>query len=585
MNGFSMNPLPLPEAWSRAAGDEGLVAMAAEIASLPGGLEPLARRRLHLLITLLLTAQAQGHARLPLGGPSLDALHQAFGEGPVDWAEFLGDPRLALLVGPVDSNRPLVLVQGGLGPGFLASRRMVEAERSLVARLRELAEGPSREAPFPEALLEAPIALTEEQRAAVRGAASGQLTLITGGPGTGKTAILAALLQALAASGLDPGRIALASPTGKAAQRMGQSLSKTPLPGLPEPSTLHRLLGWDPSRRRFRHGGESPLRVSALVVDEASMVGVELMGALLAALPPGAKLVLLGDADQLPSVEAGTVFRDLVKGLPQRCFPLTHSHRMDAADPAGRDILAAARALGAGEAPHLPMADGTETPGGPGIACWPPGEAAMQAFLRGWLGLAWAEEAPFHPGETGLDLAETQRLSHLVARWEAGRILCLLREGQGLRSSEGLNAFLHGEVQKGRGGAPFLPGEPVMARRNDARRGLFNGDQGVVLRVLREGRASLEAAFPRPGGWAFFPLEAIQGGLEHAYALTVHKAQGSEFERVALVLPEGDHPLLTREILYTALTRARRSVTILGDPGLLALGASRPLRREGGLTI
>jgi exodeoxyribonuclease V alpha subunit len=321
------------------------------------------------------------------------------------------------------------------------------------------------------------------------------------------------------------------------------------------------------------------------------MVGLELMDALLAALPMGAKLVLLGDADQLPSVEAGTVFRDLVHGMPARTFRLTHNHRMDAADPAGRAILEAAHAVGAGEAPVLREASATEEPGAPGITHWPSDDAALRTFLRRWLGHHWRlEDTPFPIEEGQLDLVVAARLSDLMARLDAGRLLSLLREGEGLRSSEGLNAFLHAEalreVRAGRTDGRFLPGEPVMVRHNDAFRGLFNGDQGVVVRVVRDGQSPrMEVAFLRPDGFVFFSLDAIQAGLDHAYALTVHKAQGSEYERVALVLPAQDHPLLTREILYTALTRAKRSVAILGDPALLALGATRTLQRAGGLVF
>jgi exodeoxyribonuclease V alpha subunit len=573
-----------PEAWIRGAGDAAPILFARELARIPKELDAPTRRRLHLLISLLLAAQAQGSTRLKLSGPVLESLLQAFGEAAVDWVSFLADPRLSPLLGGSDSDRPFVL-----GEGFLTTRRMLAAEQGVMDRIRALAASPDGSAAIPDAGLESPVPLAEEQRAAVRGAVRGRLTLVTGGPGTGKTAILAALIRMLAASGLDPEAIALASPTGKAAQRMGQSLSSTPMIGLPEPRTLHRLLGWDPRLRRFRHGVGHTLPIAALVVDEASMVGLELMDALLSALPPGAALVLLGDADQLPSVEAGTVFRDLVAGIPGRTFRLTHNHRMDAADPAGRAILEAARAVGAGQAPALRTAAATEEPGAPGIAHWPSDDASLKAFLRRWLGQHWRlEDAPIRIEEGQLDPPDAERLSNIMSRLDAGRLLSLLREGEGLRSREGLNAFLHAEASRGVGPGrperPFLPGEPVMARHNDAFRGLFNGDQGVVVRVVRDDLPPrLEAAFPRPEGFVCFPLDAIQAGLEHAYALTVHKAQGSEYERVALVLPAQDHPLLTREILYTALTRAKRSVAILGDPALLAIGAARTLQRDGGL--
>jgi exodeoxyribonuclease V alpha subunit len=169
-----------------------------------------------------------------------------------------------------------------------------------------------------------------------------------------------------------------------------------------------------------------------LVVAEASMVGLELMDALLAALPPGAKLVLLGDADQLPSVDAGTVCRDLVTGLPDHTFPLTHSHRMDAADPAGRAILEAARAVGAGQAPALREAEAAEDPGAPGIAHWPSDDAALRAFLRRWLGQHWRlEEAPFRIEEGQLEPAEAVRLAGIWARLDAGACSACCGKGRG----------------------------------------------------------------------------------------------------------------------------------------------------------
>ncbi|WP_306591235.1 ATP-dependent RecD-like DNA helicase [Geothrix sp. 21YS21S-4] len=571
-----------PEAWLRAAGDPAPILFAWELARIPADLDARERRKLHLLLSLLLTAQAQGSTRLPLTGSQMEELHRAFGEAPVDWAAFLDDPRLEVLVGGPEAGRPLVRWDGAL-----ATRRLVTAEARVREVLRARAARPALSVAVSDAVLAAPVPLNAEQRTAVAAAAQLPLAVITGGPGTGKTSILAALLRTLLEAGLEPEAIVLAAPTGKAVQRMGEAVRRVRPGGeLPEPLTLHRLLGWDPRLRRFRRDAENPLRVDVLVVDEASMIGLELMDALLAALPAAARLVLVGDADQLPSVEAGTVFRDLVAGLPQAVSRLLHSHRLDAADPGGRAILEAARAIGEGRGPDLPM-DGGD-PEAPGIRVASGDDAGLRLFLR-----SWSErrpgELPLLQGEGGgLDAASVALLERQVTGWEAARLLCLLREG-GLRSVAGLNAHLHAERTRAAGprgtDAPFLPGEPVLARRNDYGRGLFNGDQGIVGLVRRDGAPRLEALFLRPDGPACFPLDAIQGSLEHAYALTVHQAQGSEYDHIALVLPGGDHPLLTREILYTALTRARRSVAVLGNPGLLAIGAARPLQRAGSLDL
>lgn len=565
----------IPEAWQRALQEPAPLAFAWELAQ---SVDRELRRDFQLLLSLLLAAEAQGSTRLPLQGPELEALHAAFKEEPVDWAAFLADPRLASFVGAPGEGKPLIRLEDAV-----ASQRLSSAEHELATRVAAQAARPAMSVDIAEALLDAPVKLSEEQREAVRAAAAQPLCLISGGPGTGKTSIVAALLRGLLAAGLDPAEIALAAPTGRAAQRLGQALrgSLGAEAAAFEPRTLHRLLGWD--GRRFRRGEADPLDARLVLVDEASMVGLELMLQLLRALAPGARLVLLGDAEQLPSVEPGAVFRDLVaRGPVQR---LEHSFRMRESDPEGRAILAAARALRAGAPAGLAQRDSAAQVAFSGAELLEASGAELERFLRRW----WEErirdagaELPLAWGAAGTEA----RLRALAARQEASRLLCLLREGEGLRSAAGVNAFLREEAQRRGPQRPggFLPGEPVLVARNDYRRGLFNGDQGQVLRIAREDAAPrLEAVFPRGEGFVGFPLDSLGAELEPAYALTVHRAQGAEHEAVALLLPERDHPLLTREILYTALTRARKAALVVGSPALLEAGAARPLVRITGI--
>ncbi len=221
-------------------------------------------------------------------------------------------------------------------------------------------------------------------------------------------------------------------------------------------------------------------------------------------------------------------------------------------------------------------------------------EAGLRRFLDGWLareiqgaeGFLEGLQQVFHLGPSGWAEGEATRLQSLVAGMDRARLLCPVRQAPGLRGVEGLNAYLHERVQELREQGiqkrlAFSLGEPVMMTRNDYARGIFNGDQGLLLKVARPGgEPRLEAVFPVREGFQAFAVGPLLGDLELAYATTVHKAQGSEFDRVALVLPEADHPLATREVLYTALTRARRGALIVGSRALLGLAAGRGPQRH-----
>ncbi|BDU77596.1 exodeoxyribonuclease V subunit alpha [Mesoterricola sediminis] len=597
----------------RAQGlEEAHAVHALELALVPPDLDAEGRRALAAVALALLAAQAQGHTRLPLrpaeGSAAADLL-RACGFPGLDVAAFLADPRLARVAGGPGEARPLVAEDG-----HLYTHRLRAAEVRFRDRLRAVDATPlPPPLPVPDALFTDPVPLDGAQRRAVEGALGRPLALVTGGPGTGKTTILVALLRALVRQGLGLPDIAFAAPTGKAAQRMGEALldglsrvraqeapEREILARFPEPRTLHRLLEWHPGPGTFRRNAEAPLPFRAVIVDEASMIGQELMDRLFQALAPGTRIVLLGDARQLPSVESGAAFGDLVAALPDRTSWLHENYRMRRGDAQGGLILEVAAGL-QGEAL-------AQEPAGirvlPDLAAWTgqgverlhPGPEGLRPFLRRWFdevvlaldGFRELANRAYALGPEGWREGDADAIARLFEHHRAFRILCALREAADLRGMEPVNALLHGWMHPVTGGGlraetPFLPGEPVLMTANDYRRGLFNGDQGLVLRVRFGEELRQAAVFEGPEGWRAWPVEALRGRIELSYAMTVHRAQGSEYQRIAIVLPAGDHPALTRELLYTAVTRAKAGVTLVGGEAQVVWAANHPTRRDTGL--
>lgn len=387
-------------------------------------------------------------------------------------------------------------------------------------------------------------------------AAAGRIEIVTGGPGTGKTTRVAEMLCRAAKAGTT--RIELAAPTGKAAARVREAL----LPALERLSppaelravvptaakTLHRLLGARPGRASTTLGPREPLDVDLLVVDEASMVGVALLAKTLGALPCGARVVFLGDRDQLASVDPGAVFADLcAEGtvLDGARTALTRSYRFDVAGGIGA-LAAAVRERRADDA---------------------------VARLR--------------EGRDGLSWTATGRAADLVgaverASREDRRVLCAVRQGPfGVAAlNELFERRLHRTGALERHADVWYPGRPVMVVRNDAALGLFNGDLGVTERDA-DGR--LRVMFPGEGGERRGIAPARLPPHETAYAMTVHKSQGSEFDRVTVVLPPDPTPVATRELLYTAITRARHEVEIVATEDALRAAIATSTRRISGL--
>ncbi|MGM0913342.1 MAG: exodeoxyribonuclease V subunit alpha [Pseudomonadota bacterium] len=606
-----------------------------------------------------------------------------------DWQAALAHP---LIVGDGPGSTPLVL-----DATRLYLRRYWHHERSIrqhiAARLESDAadRDPTTLAAALAALFPSSQSL-DWQKAACALAARSPFAVITGGPGTGKTTTvvkLLALLQTLALGGGQRAlRIRLGAPTGKAAARLNESiagqvsgLDLTALAPLlvgaeddtarlrqaipTQVTTLHRLLGSRPDTRHFRHNARNPLPLDVLVVDEASMVDVEMMAALLDALPPRARLVLLGDKDQLASVEAGSVLGDLCaqaegghytpetaewltgatgQALPEEMLDaegmaldqaiamLRVSHRFDAEsgigrlagavnhDAPGREKRVAIReVLGHGYADlsHLRLETdhdrGLERLVVSGYAAGFPDRGKSAGEGRVMNGqplpppvgyrhyLEVMESAAPHAstdGEVDREALDDWARAVLAAHGQF-QLLCALRRGPW--GVEGLNERIRAALEKeglidsGDGHRLWYPGRPVLVTRNDYGLGLMNGDIGITLALPdtaapSEGTAhrgpALRVAFPAGDGsgqikWV---LPSRLQAVETVYAMTVHKSQGSEFTHTALLLPDAPNPILTRELVYTGITRARHWLTLVETGrGQLLDAVERRVMRVSGL--
>jgi exodeoxyribonuclease V alpha subunit len=420
-----------------------------------------------------------------------------------------------------------------------------------------------------------------DQRVAAEACALSRVSVLAGGPGTGKTTTVSRLL-ALLREQHPEWRIALAAPTGKAAARLEEAVrsSTASLPAedrvrlgeLPA-TTLHRLLGWRPeARSRFRHDRTNRLPVEVVVVDEASMVSLTMMARLLEALRPTTRLVLVGDPDQLASVEAGAVLGDLVDAesrvavatlATNRRFPATSGIALLAAavqDGRGSDALAVLRSDDTPEVELVEVADG----------------AALPAYQL--------DGVKADVTISGLALLDAAERGDAVAALEAldrHRLLCAHRRGpRGVAHWSALAARWIADEH------PVVPradgryaGEPLMVTANDYEIGLYNGDTGVVV---DDGVGGLVAAFGRGGAPILVPLVRL-GAVRPLHAMTVHRSQGSQFARITVLLPAAASPLGTRETLYTAVTRATTHVRVIGSAEALVEALGRPAARATGL--
>ena len=447
------------------------------------------------------------------------------------------------------------------------------------------------------------------QKVAAAVALTRRISVISGGPGTGKTTTVARLLAALIQTTRQPRcRIRLAAPTGKAAARLteslGEALRRLPLTDeqkalLPtEASTLHRLLGAQPGSQRMRYHAGNPLHLDVLVVDEASMIDLPMMARLIDALPEHGRVIFLGDRDQLASVEAGAVLGDIcawvnagyTAGRAAQLERLTgHPVPVGESDVAGalRDSLcllqksyrfgshsgigSLARAVNNGDR-HGVRATLRQ---------------AFEDIVLHPLSTTEEYEAMLEQSQAGYGrylqlLRERAEPEALIAAFGEFQLLCALRDGP--YGVSGVNEQLEQMLNRRR--AITLPrhsrwyeGRPVMISRNDSALGLFNGDIGIAL----ERGEGLRVWFPMPDG----SIKSVQPSRlpEHdtAWAMTVHKSQGSEFDHAALILPAKIVPLVTRELVYTAITRAKQRLSIYADEQVLTQSIVARTERRSGL--
>ena len=491
-----------------------------------------------------------------------------------------------------------------------AARVLPIATAQLAASVDALFEGTDR-------------SLTLWQRAAVAAVPGTRFFVLTGGPGTGKTTtvlrMLLILLRHAAECGLPTTpSIALAAPTGKAAQRLAQTIGRgkealletlgvdsefRPLLALiphGDARTLHRLLGFRPRENTFAHAAGDPLAADIVVVDEASMADLATMRQLVDALRPNALLILLGDPDQLASVDAGCVLADIVACAPCNRFPELLVQRIGpllavAPERANEDAALAGQVV---TLTHVWRA-------GSGL------QSAIEALRRNET--AWLDEFLVRRDVQGLRLhacansaalrgrvdawmgAHAASLTRLMSRSIApeaalellrdSQVLCALREGP--FGARGLNALFTRRLVASSGfdvARTWYHGRPVIIVRNDYSRGLFNGDVGVAL----EGADGMRVWFEVSDRQGAFGLRSFSPRAlpehETAWAITIHRSQGSEYADVAVVLPpEADNPILSRELIYTAVSRARRSAEIWADDEALRNALARTVQRQGGL--
>jgi exodeoxyribonuclease V alpha subunit len=512
-------------------------------------------------------------------------------------------------------------------------RRYWECERAVIAGIEcRLAHGFS--APeglsvgldrlFPPVAAPSPDGI-DWQRVACAVAAGSRFAVVTGGPGTGKTTTVVRMLGLLQARAMQYGgaplRIRLAAPTGKAAARLGDAIGRQlaelavdaavreAIPA--DVATVHRLLGLRRDSRRPRHDAGDPLQLDVLVVDEASMLDLEMMAALLAALPDESRLILLGDRDQLASVEAGSVFGDLCRRAEKAAYtPATRrwiAAASDATVPAGADEgslleqhivmlrkshrftrdsgigrLAAAANHGDGGAVAAVLSHGH------GDLAWERhGEPSTRLAVDGYRPYLEriVQQRPANIADTG------QWLGWAAAVVEDhGRFQLLAATREGARGVAGLNSriarALHaaGLIDDGN---EWYEGRPIMVTRNDYATGLMNGDVGITLRMPAGDSTALRVVFPAVGDPST-PVRVVSparlADVDTVYAMTVHKSQGSEFEHAALVLPDEDSAALTRELVYTAITRARLRFTLVATMDVINMAVQRRTQRASGLS-
>ncbi len=431
---------------------------------------------------------------------------------------------------------------------------------------------------------------TDWQKIAAQRAMQNNFLILSGGPGTGKTTtitrILALLIEQYQSKNVSEGklRIALAAPTGKAAIRMLDSirneqqtldLDEQVVQHMPDhASTLHKLLGFIPQSVMFKHNSNNPLNADVVLVDEASMVDIALMSKLVDAVPQDAKLILIGDKDQLASVETGSVFADMCEALADSNNMVTLQKNWRFAKDSGIGQLA----IAANQGDSSRVLGVLNDQGKPECSLLSPDIISENTL----------PDDLIKPWNNYFDLLNNQdaSIAGLFEAFNQYRVLCALRRG--LQGSTNMSRriedtlFKQGLIRSAKASQPnaWYHGRPVMITQNSYSKGLFNGDTGITL-IDKTGQAKV-----------YFPdTQATEEGAyksiapvrlpahETTWAMTIHKSQGSEFDQVTLILPHEVMPLLTRQLVYTGVTRAREKVAVVASEDVLAAGVDANVKQ------
>jgi exodeoxyribonuclease V alpha subunit len=410
---------------------------------------------------------------------------------------------------------------------------------------------------------------TDWQREAAKMAVKQSFSIVTGGPGTGKTTTVVKILAVLQELAEKPLHIALAAPTGKAAMRLQEAIgfNKAALPcpesikaTLPETvTTLHRLLGARPSSPYFRHNADKPLTYDLIVIDEASMIDLALMSKIVDALKPQARLILLGDKDQLASVESGAVLADLTMALPEHTLELKKSHRFD--DAIKRLALAVNFQQEA---------------------------LAWQILQEGNENITVLSQDPVaYISEQQADYLQLIRaeaeFNEIYTAFSRFQVLCSNRQGK--NSVADMNHRVEQKLSAQKLitlSGLWYAGRPIMVTQNHAALHLYNGDIGICM-PDKDQNGKLMVFFQRPDGGIKKYLPARVPPCDTVFAMTIHKSQGSEFEEVLIILPDLISPILTKELLYTAITRAKKKVRIVAEETVFAATVRQKIARITGL--